>query len=264
MKNDCLQCGNSFEITHYNQKYCCECVILRRKKSFGLPSKLSLKQKETIMELCGKKDINEIAKEVGISRSGVKRVGNYLGLKFGITKYSNELKEKVTRFYEIHGKPKTKKEFPDVKVKSIIERYGKGRHKRCRPWKDSELIELVKMAGIVSFKEQWKVFNRPRAFAGSIRSAWVKKFKVAPRYINGLYRNKALYIANENCPFIETGHYNNSKLYLWVDLENNLKEGVSMDFKKAIEAMANFQRWLWGKDNVREEVLKMVSYETTK
>ena len=256
--NICAQCGRKISRKHLNQIYCTKCNYLIREKNIHIPRSAKEWQIDKVIRLAGVKEINEIAKEIGMSRSSVKRIGNYFGISFFIQKYSDDLIEEVLKFYWSNGKKKTAERFPDVKVRTIIDHKGKGYRKRQKRWTDEQIIQLIRMAGIIPIEKQYKIFNRPLAHKGSIKSAWTKKFGVAQKRINGLYTNKALYIAKDKCPYIETQFYDKSKLYLWIDLEKNLKTGINNDIKLAVKTLANFQRWIWGGGYIKMKILKMI------
>lgn len=256
---ECSICKERERQVHFNSKYCLPCALeLRRKPE----SNLTPQQVETAKKLIGEIPREEIAYELGISLSALNRA--FKGIRLGyFNKYvaNPKLVQKVCAFYEKNGKRKTQEKFPDINVRSIVERYKNYAARQTR-WTDDQLIKLARMAGVLPFDYQAKIFLRPRANAGSIRSVWTKNFHAGPGHINGFYNHQAKHFVDSNCPFISVPFGVNRgykrKLFLWVDMENNLRNDCPDFVKNAIRGMANFQRWLFKSNFVRLEILKMV------
>jgi len=210
-----------------------------------------------------------LAKEVGISSSHTKRWAKAHGVNINAVKYLDHVVKEVCEYYARHGKLKTQKKFPNVRIRSIIERYAT--EPRQIRWKADQLVELVKMAGLVSRSRQAEIFNRPNAHAGSITSAWMKKFGTSGSSVNGLSRWVARHYVTFACPFYETGYWEvpgkgvigarRRVLALWVDVAAHLRPTVPEHLADAIRAMAKFQRWLHGEDP-RASILKILEGET--
>jgi phosphopantetheine adenylyltransferase/DNA-directed RNA polymerase subunit RPC12/RpoP len=253
----CIDCNKKLYKTHNNRKRCKNCSQLVIKKP-----KHNLKdwQIEMLKPLIGHYKINEIAEILSCSRSSLTRYARDNNFNYKIYKYSNELRTQVINYYIKNGKNKTVKKFPNVVVDTILEHDPKikGLRPRQKLWTEKQIIQLAKMAGLVSMEMQAKFFNRPRAFKGSIKSAWSKKFKLGAKHINGLFKNKADYIT-ENCPCIETSHYFNGKLCLWVDIQKHLKKGLSKDIHLLIQTGVDFQKWLWGGGNIKNKIIKFMT-----
>lgn len=249
----CNQCGSDYKVQHWNSRYCEDCRYLRRKKNIGFPASATKAQIAIVKAMVGDANINEIAALLGVHRSFVKRIGLTLGLTFRIETYSEETIREVTEYYLKHGKPETEKMFPNVAVRTIIEHKAglKGLYPRCRKWTDAEMVELAKFAGLVSFNNQAKYFNRPRANAGSIKSAWCKRFKTAPGYMHGLPIHKAKILLMPGFPTItvqEQERGGERKMVLFCDAVKYLAKDTPDFIKDAIKAMAEFQRKLYGKN----------------
>ena len=160
---------------------------------------------------------------------------------------------------------KTQKRFPTLSVRSIVERhYGEFKPRQVK-WTPTQVQQLAKFAGIISFEDQAKYFNRPRAHVGSIRSAWMKKFGYGSGNINGMSGWRAKIFVTEDCPSVKTSFWDTNhkarshsrQLYLWTDMERFLKPDCPAFIKEAIVAMAGFQRWLFGTESVRTEIVKI-------
>lgn len=218
----------------------------------------------------GKKPVTEMAELLGTSTCNVKRAfrGQSLWFKNGKLKNNPELVRQVTNYYRQHGRPATVDRFPDISVKSIIDRpeyYGLGKHGLQIRWTDDQIIEAVKMCGLISFRAQAIYFNRPGANEGSIKALYVKRFDKIGGSVNGMVHDWARHLVNQNARYLRP--IGNSrkhqpvlfrKLILWVDMEEVLKPEVPTFIKEAIHTMADFQRWLWRNQNPKPLILKMI------
>lgn len=227
---------------------------------------MNKEQIKDVKKLIGKMDGRDIAKELGVSLSNIKRAFRGTRLAFH-NKYvlNPDLVKRVCKYYEKHGRPKTQKRFPEISVRSIVERY-KWFNPRCIRWTDKEIVELAKMAGLVRMDHQAEYFKRPRANAGSIQSAWMKKFGVCGGSINGMSEFMAREIVTEKCPRLKTefyqarrkGQFYYRSLCLWVDMEKNIKKQAPKFITDAVKQMAAFQRWLHNTKNPKPSILKMM------
>lgn len=215
--------------------------------------------------MIGKMPAKEIAVKLGTSISNLKRAFRGTRLAYFNKHVINQDRVKrVCAYYEKHGRPATEKAFPEVKVRSIVERYKFYRPRQTR-WTDEQIVELARMAGLVSFDEQARRFARPGAAAGSIKSAWQKKFGFGGQAINGMSNWMAKEIVTKDCPRI-LSHYWDTKragkhygrnICLWVDMEKHLRPGVPDFIVSAIKQMAEFQRWLHGR-NAKANMMKLL------
>lgn len=203
----------------------------------------------------------EIAKCLGISLMKLKRIASYKGITFGFYKkndiYSEDIKRKVLSYYEKFGKSKTAEKYPKVCVRSIVERNN---HKpRQIRWKHFQVIEALKMASFVSFKDQARYFNRPRAFKGSITSLWQKKLNMKARNIHGWPTYIAeIFIDTSQCPSVQGSWMNGYRIYLWSQMENFILDDTPVLIKEAIYSMAEFQRWLFESVEPSLEIEKLI------
>lgn len=258
----CIECHVKIKKAHPNRKRCESCVLLLRNKPKGTMTPSQIKSAK---KLAGTMPREEIAKTLGVSLTNLKR--SCTGTKFYFfNRYANnpELVNKVCAYYEKNGKKKTQETFPDINVRCLIERY-KNFSPRQTKWRDEEIIEAVKMAGLISFTGQQLYFHRPNAHEGSIRSLWMKRFRFGQGKINGLRGHRGLPLVTDRCKpitiwFGDTRDRSKweSKIYLWVDLEKHLKPEVHPDIKQAIKSMAQFQKWLWNSKNPKPKILKMI------
>lgn len=238
---------------------------------------MSDEQIEEARSMIGTMPRSEIAQELGVSESNLKRGLRGTSIWFHNGKYKNrpELVKQVMDYYYKHGKPATVKQFPSVNVKCIIERpeyYGIKKKFRQRRWTDQELIELTKMAGIISETGQAKYFKRPGANEGSIKSVWMKRFHLGSGFIHGMSEYMAKHLVNKKTPYVQTAFWQSRrdgvtfgrKLYLWVDMENNLQPEIPEFIRDAIVQMAKFQRWLFDSENPKSQILKLIKAREVK
>jgi len=250
----CPRCKKRPKQKHWNAKWCIKCAAELRKRPAG---KLTRAQQQTVRRLAGRMFIKELAKVVGTSDSSLDRWAKQNGVNINALKTPDALVKEVCEYYADHGKLKTQKRFPHVRIRSIVERFAtKPRQVR---WTADQLHELVKMAGLVSFSRQADHFARPGAHVGSIKSVWMKRFGTSGGHINGLSHNVARQYVKRSCPYYETDFWetriyggrdyaaSRRRIALWVDVADHLEDHVPAHLAAAIQAMAKFQRWLHGR-----------------
>jgi hypothetical protein len=261
MKN-CISCNKELRNAHFNRKRCPPCAFELVKKP---KHNLTPEQQLQVRRLAGTMKQDDIGKAIGASRTAVIRFASQEDISLDSFSYPESIVKQVCKYYEKHGKAKTQEKFPKVKVRSIIDRH-KLYSPRTIPWQDAEIIELARMAGVISLEGQAKYFNRPNANKGSIVSAWMKKFGMGGGSINGLPHYLARHVVDSRCPETETAFGRQRKksgefgrrLYLWVDIEKHLKPDVDPWFRDAVKTMAEFQRWLHGVKDVRGKVKRII------
>lgn len=249
---------------HPNSKWCnkCRLELLRRPEST-----LSKEQIRHAKSLIGKMDRRDIAKELGCSLSSLKRAFRGVRLAYH-NKWAINPKfvREVCAYYEKHGRPETEKRYPGVPIRSIIEHYKQFKPRQVR-WTGEQIMEAARMAGLINYELQAKFFRRPRAYAGSVKSLWNKRFGFRGGSINGMSEWHAKEIVSKNCPYIkskfwkgrkQTGTQYGRKLYLWCDMRNHLRRGVPPFIREAVDTMADFQCWLHRTDEPRKSVLKII------
>jgi DNA-binding XRE family transcriptional regulator len=263
----CPNCQIRTKQKHFNSRWCKPCADSFKKRP---RPNLSTAQKKEALRLRGKLTKEEIAKRIGASRSSVMRLGRDLKLSFAATykyKANPRLVKQVCQYYEKHGKVKTQEKFPQVSVRSIVERYKCFSPRQTR-WTDDQLMELARMAGIVSQRAQAKYFKRPGANEGSIKSAWMKKFKSSGGSINGLSWNIARHFVTKQCKPMRTqfwtprnkrsSNLKGRQVVLWTEMQKHLKADVPQWIKESVQAMAKFQIWLHGSAQVKRKIIKLI------
>jgi len=215
--------------------------------------------------MAGKMMQRELAAHLGVSRSNLIRWATQAGVSLDAHSYKPAIVSAVCRHYERHGKTKTQEIFPDVSVRSIIERnYGKFKPRQVR-WTDEQIIEAARMAGLISFKAQARFFNRPNADIGSIKSLWMKRFGMGGGTVNGMVHDSAKHLVTSSARYLKPMGDNRKgqpvqfrRLVLWVDMEKCLKPETPEFIASAIYSLADFQRWLWKSKNPKPLILKMI------
>lgn len=177
----CLDCGASLAGAHPNRKRCEPCAAAKVRRP---TANLTLWQQDMLRSMINVYTHDEMAERIGVSRATVRRWFREQGLRSHATKYGDDVVQAVLGAYVEHGKTRTQELFPDVAVRSIVERHEHA--PRQVRWLDHELTQAARMAGLVRHSAQAVYFNRPNAYGGSIKSLWVKRFGCAPSEINGL------------------------------------------------------------------------------
>jgi hypothetical protein len=269
----CLDCGANISKSHHNRKRCMPCAKALARRPAGTMTKAQIARAK---QMIGKVGRDDIAKKLGVSVPNLKRSmrGVRFWFKNGKWKMRPELTRQIIKYYEKHGMVKTLKRFPQYSVKSVTDRpeyYGIKRTYRQMRWKDSELIEASRMAGLVSHKAQAKYFSRPRAYEGSIKSLWTKNFKLPAGELNGMHWHNARHIVSKDCPKVLTklicrrndgapmGSKDKNIICLWSDMEKHILPGTPDFIKEAVGTLASFQKWLYGTRSVRKKVLELIN-----
>ncbi len=255
---NCPNCKKRPKQGHFNSKWCKLCA-----RSFRINprSTLSEAQIEQARKLIGKMSREDIAERVGTSVASLKRAFRGTRLAF-FNRYmiNPKLVEQVCRYYEKHGRQKTQKQFPDIKVRSIVERYKKFKPRQAR-WTDEQFVMLARMAGIVSPSKQAKFFNRPRANAGSIKAAWMKRLGFSPAQLHGMSHDNGKHLVSDSCPFVKVGKGKRPlRICLWVDMEQHQRDGLPDFISEAVTTLADFQRWLFKSEDPRTEIIKLMAW----
>ncbi|MGI9296558.1 MAG: hypothetical protein ACR2QC_01505 [Gammaproteobacteria bacterium] len=240
----CVDCGGAAN-SHPNAKYCELCSKERRKRP---RSTLTPKQQREAISLCGILSRTEIGKRLNVSRGNVNRCFRAHGVYGRSDQYKRDIVDAVLSTYEKLGKIRTQELFPNVKIRSIVERYKDYSPRQIR-WTDNQIIEAARMAGLVRHAAQAKFFNRPNAYEGSIKSFWVKRMNCSPIYINGMSSTLILQIAKPGVPAIIINHMNAGCPHpkvLWLDLIYWLRDDIDPVVRHSIETLAQFQAWLHG------------------
>ncbi len=229
-----------------------------------LSGKLTQEQESEARRLAGTMKQSELAEHLGCSGSNLIRWARDQKLSLDSLSSKPEIVRAVCSFYGQHGSLKTQKAFPNVKVRSIVERYKLYEPRQTR-WTDEQLIEAARMAGLVSLSAQAKHFKRPNASSGSIMSLWMKRFGFSGGSINGMVHEHAKHLVTMKAEYLKPMSASRKgekvqfrKLILWVDMEHCLKPETPAFIKSAIHTLADFQRWLHGDSDPKLKIIKMI------
>lgn len=167
-------------------QYCAACRAERRKRP---PSGVTAEQAKQLASMLGQMPRREIQQRLGLSKSAITRWLREQGWRVKQwNAYDAATVEAVCQAYAEGGRRLVRERFPGVKVRSIVERYCRKHGYRPRQirWTDEQLVEAVRMAGLVSHTAQARYFGRPNAYEGSIRHLWQIRFRLDPRLIHGI------------------------------------------------------------------------------
>jgi transcriptional regulator with XRE-family HTH domain len=159
LSRTCLTCKRPIR-GHFNRKRCRPCAKRLVKRPVG---KLSPGQEKVARKLAGKMKQDDLADRIGCSRSNLIRWARDHKVSLDSLSLKPDVVKKVCAYYERHGRKRTEKKFPNVRVRSIVERYKLFKPRQIK-WTDKQIIEAARMAGLISPGAQAKYFNRPRAF----------------------------------------------------------------------------------------------------
>ncbi len=258
----CLRCKRVIS-GHRNRKRCEPCAAKIRKQPLGKLSQAQIKIVKNFADKIYKKDV---AKKANTSWANLGRWAKQNGVSLNAHKYKENLINDVCKYYSKYSNKKTAEYFnlKSKQVEAIVYRYRRHSPRQIK-WKNNEIIELAKMAGLVSQTAQAKYFNRPHANAGSIKSAWIKKFGFGPSNINGMVHDSAKHFVNIKARYIRPigqgrdGTPSESRrLILWVDMAKCLKKDCPDHIHDAVNSLAKFQSWLHGTKRTKQAILKMI------
>lgn len=266
----CPACKSRPKQKHQNSKWCLSCALERRKRPIG---RLTGHQKAWVKSQIGKMPIKDMADHLETSVSNIRRSLPGFSIWFHNGKYKNnpKLVRQVLAHYSAHGMISTKKAFPNISVRSIVDRpayYGVKVKPRLIRWKESEIVLAAKMAGLIDGKRQAKIFNRPGANEGSIKSLWMKRFGHGGGNIHGMSEWMARELLKPGYPVLKTRVWSKRKgqpdcgpirgLVLWCDMVTHLRRGTPPFVREGIKTLAQFQCWLFQSDNPKREILKIL------
>jgi hypothetical protein len=261
----CPDCKVRLVKDHWNAKRCGPCAKMRVSRPHHAMTPAQVRQALALRGKCTRK---EVARRVGVTDVAINRLGRELGVSFSAKPYSTNpgLVARVAAYYARHGRQATQKRFPDVCVRSIVERYPH-RPRQAR-WTDEQIVQAARMAGLVSAKRQAEMFNRPNAREGSIKSLWAKRFGRGGAHIHGLSKHAARALLRPGFPTVATQfwamrHWANDlpfsrEIVLWCDVEKWLLPGTPDFLRDAVRTMADFQRWLFKTETPRRAILALL------
>jgi hypothetical protein len=252
---------NKINSAHKNAKYCNPCRDYLRAKPKGT---LTKQQIEVAKKLAGTMPRELIASSLNTSLANLKRSCPDVSFAY-FNKFAKDpvLTKEICLYYSQFGKLKTKKKYPDVRIRSVVENpvYKKWLTPRQQHWSGLELIELIKMRGFLTKTQQARYFKRPNANEGSITSGWQKTLKIKSSSKVGFHcvsNYKIKRFLKKGCPRFPIYMKNVKTAFLWHDVNKHLKNEAPQILKDTAKAIAEFQEWLYQSKNPRKEILKMI------
>lgn len=244
----CVDCQADISLMHRNCLYCSPC---RRERRRNPSSHMEPEQAALIDQLRNTMYRREIAQLAGVSEANVARYLREHGLRSNVRDYPIAVVQAVCTAYATMGTVRTQELFPEVRVRSIVERYYKREQMPPRQlrWTDTEKIDAARMAGLVAHSVQAAYFHRPGAANGSIKALWGKWFCCAPGNVPGLPLHVAWRIALPGVigTLVPQQVMPGPRvIVLWLDLVGHLRHGVEPWIAQAITALAQCQAWLFG------------------
>lgn len=235
---------------HPNTKYCEPC----RQARLARPrSTLTPEQGAVVLRLAGQIPQRDLCQQLGITKVAITRYLRDQGVQAGhYNTYKSAVITAVCTAYATLGKVRTQALFPDVNVRSIVERHRDQFLPRQIRWTEPQVLEAVRMAGLVSPQRQAQYFGRPNAYGGSIKRLWVQRFGCAPRDLNGLAAHTVWRLVRPGCPALLVPYQQTNApraMVLWLDLVHWLRPDVDPLVRQMVETMARWQAWLWGTDD---------------
>ena len=247
----CVECqAQPRRTAHRNTKYCEPCALALRHRP---RAHVTVTQAALIRQMSGTMIRRELAQRVGVSQAQLHRYLTAEGLGSNARDYPPDVVTTVCLTYQVLGKRETQALFPDVRVRSIVERYKQYAPRQLR-WTGVQQRELVRMAGLVSHTAQARYFNRPQRLRGVNQKLLGKGARRAPRDVNGLGAYTAYQVATPGVPAVIVKHQQNSgarPVVLWLDLAAHLRSDVGPFVREAVQVLARFQEAMHGTTNSR-------------
>lgn len=231
-------------------QYCAACRAQKRRRP---ASTVTPAQAAQLAQMVGQVPQEQICAQVGLSKANVTRwiwENGYASKHWNA--YPPEIIEAVCAAYAALGKVRTQALFPDVRVQSITDRYYTLPPRQTR-WTGEQLIEAIRMAGLVSATAQAHWFGRPNAYDGSIGSLWHKHLRCSPRDLHGLAAGSSWALVTSGCPATLVAADRRApgprSKVLWLDLATWLRAEVDAETRGMVGVMAAWQAWLLGTED---------------
>lgn len=244
----CLDCKVNISKRHLNAKRCKRCGAKKKKNPDHNLTKL---EQEKAIKLAGKMYVHHVAKAVGVSLSNLKRFAKTRpDINWNAHAYKEKDIEKVIDYYLCHTLEETKKKFPGIAVRSIIDRYCK--RKKVLKWSDEDIVNLYRWTGLC----QWDAIAKK---LGRNPYAVRKRRRFTKGRLNSLPFNTAKHYVKKGCPFYHVRLESKAAgtwICPWIIMEKYLKDDIPDWIRDSIVALAKFQRWLHGSEERVFEILQ--------
>jgi len=196
-------------------------------------------------ELIARADMSnkEIAKQIGISNIALKRYMSSRQLKRPKARHDylrldkRDIKRVLDYWYK-HGKAKTVEKFPELRVRSIIDRYGDRSYQRTLS--DADIISIIKALAYVPANHGFVIDGRTKKVSETIFTKNRHLIKIKHRnHLWGLPAWKAKKICYiDRCTSYKRGNQN---YYSWHEISKNIKHERHA---KAVSIITKFGEWL--------------------
>lgn len=189
-----------------------------------------------IINLAGTMTRAEIAERLNTSRATVNRCLRDNGIRTGQPRqYPVEIREAVIAFYATHDKNETQKQFPGVRIRSIIERYET--EAKQEYWTFEEDLKAISMLTEKPTSEISKSLGRGER---SVIKRMSRCYNLSPKHINGM--------AYRLCKHVLSDHYKptkkgNAYIVNWCEMRDNI-ETENQDIISCVNVLARFREFL--------------------
>lgn len=189
-----------------------------------------------IIALAGTMTREEIANSLRTSRATVNRCLRDNGIKTGQPKqYPIEIREAVIAFYATHNKYETQKQFPDVRVRSIIERYETEAKQNF--WTFEEELKVLSM---VTEKSTASIAKELKRGPASVNKMLRLRYNVSPKHLNGIAYRLCKHVLSSDYIPTKKG---NAYIVNWQDFDTFI-DTKNKDIIMCVRILAEFRRFL--------------------
>lgn len=189
-----------------------------------------------IIVRAGKMTRQEIAESLGVSRATVNRRLRSHGIRTGQPRqYPVEIREAVIAFYATHDKHETQKQFPGVRVRSIIDRYETKAKQEY--WIFEEDLKAISMLTEKPTTEIARILGRGEK---SVIKRMKRVYNLSPKHLNGMAYRLCKHVLKDDFKPFKKG---NSYVVNWSEMSKNL-DTTNQDIIHCVNALAKFREFL--------------------
>ena len=189
-----------------------------------------------IVALAGTMTRQEIAESLGTSRATVSRCLAKNGIRTGQPKqYPIEIRNAVIAFYETHDKHETQKQFPGVRVRSIIDRYETTAKQDF--WTFEEDLKAISMLTEKPTTEISKILGRGER---SVIKRMKRVYNLSPKHLNGMAYRLCKHVLSSDYVPEKKG---NAYVVNWEDFDTHINT-KNKDIIMCVKILADFRRFL--------------------
>jgi len=189
-----------------------------------------------ILTLAGTMTREEIAKYLNTSRATVNRCLRDNGIRTGQPRqYPIGIREAVIGFYATHNKLETQKQFPGVRVRSIIERYETEAKQKF--WTFEEDLKAISMMTEKPTSEISKALGRGEK---AVVKRMSRCYNLSPKHVNGMAYRLCKHVLNDQYKPTKKG---NAYTVNWCEFRDNLAT-ENQDIISCVNVLAHFREFL--------------------